>query len=114
MANCYYHALSSVKKWGGKTEDYQPIHDWFDESKKISADFRHRGLRHHAEGCFAAEKEFGVTITNSDGKKIPVRLIAEKHIVEDLGFIPSFSDWIKYIRPTEWMMKGNSLKGNGI
>ena len=110
MANCYYHALSSVKKWGGKTEDYQPIHDWFDESKKISADFRHRALRHHAEGCFAAEKEDGVTITNSDGKKIPVRLIAEKHIVEDLGFIPSFSDWIKYIRPTEWMMKGNSLK----
>ena len=110
MANCYYHALSSVKKWGGKTEDYQPIHDWFDESKKISADFRHRALRHHAEGCFAAEKEFGVTISNSDGKKIPVRLIAEKHIVEDLGFIPSFSDWIKYIRPTEWMMKGNSLK----
>ena len=110
MANCYYHALSSVKKWGGKTEDYQPIHDWFDESKKISADFRHRALRHHAEGCFAAEKEFGVTITNSDGKKIPVRLIAEKHIVEDLGFIPSLSDWIKYIRPTEWMMKGNSLK----
>ena len=110
MANCYYHALSSVKKWGGKTEDYQPIHDWFDESKKISADFRHRALRHHAEGCFAAEKEFGVTITNSDGKKIPVRLIAEKHIVEDLGFIPSFSDWIKYIRPTEWMMKGNSFK----
>ena len=110
MANCYYHALSSVKKLGGKTEDYQPIHDLFDESKKISADFRHRALRHHAEGCFAAEKEFGVTITNSDGKKIPVRLIAEKHIVEDLGFIPSFSDWIKYIRPTEWMMKGNSLK----
>ena len=110
MANCYYHALSSVKKCRGKTEDYQPIHDWFDESKKISADFRHRALRHHAEGCFAAEKEFGVTITNSDGKKIPVRLIAEKHIVEDLGFIPSFSDWIKYIRPTEWMMKGNSLK----
>ena len=110
MANCYYHALSSVKKWGCKTEDYQPIHDWFDESKKISADFRHRALRHHAEGCFAAEKEFGVTITNSDGKKIPVRLIAEKHIVEDLGFIPSFSDWIKYIRHTEWMMKGNSLK----
>ena len=110
MANCYYHALSSFKKWGVKTEDYQPIHDWFDESKKISADFRHRALRHHAEGCFAAEKEFGVTITNSDGKKLPVRLIAEKHIVEDLGFIPSFSDWIKYIRPTEWMMKGNSLK----
>ena len=37
MANCYYHALSSVKKWGGDPEDYQPIHDWFDESKMIVA-----------------------------------------------------------------------------
>ena len=106
----YYHALSSAKKHGGKWQDYIEIHNWFDESKASIGDFRHRALRHHAEGCFAAEKEFGVTITNSDGKKIPVRLIAEKHIVEDLGFIPSFSDWIKYIRPTEWMMKGNSLK----
>ena len=34
MANCYYHALSSVKKWGGVPEDYQAIHDWFDDSKK--------------------------------------------------------------------------------
>ena len=57
MANCYHHSLSSVKKWGGKPEDYQAIHDWFDESKKIMADFRHRALRHHAEGCFACEKE---------------------------------------------------------
>ena len=110
MANCYYHSLSSVKKWGGKTEDYQPIHDWFDESKKIIADVRHRSLRHHTEGCFAAEAKFGTTITNSEGKKIPVRLIAERHILEDLGFIPSFLDWAKMIRPTKWMMKGNPLK----
>ena len=69
MANCYHHAVSSVKKWGGSPEDYQPIHDWFDESKKIMADFRHRALRHHAEGCFACEEKFGTTITNSDGRK---------------------------------------------
>ena len=68
MANCYYHALSSVKKWGGDPEDYQPIHDWFDESKMIVADYRHRALRHHAEGCFMAERIFGTTITNSDRK----------------------------------------------
>ena len=92
MANCYYHALSSVKKWGGDPEDYQPIHDWFDESKMIVADYRHRALRHHAEGCFMAERIFGTTITNSDRKVVPVRLIAERHIIEDLGFVPSFVD----------------------
>tara|TARA_R100001530_G_scaffold16339_1_gene14401 strand:+ start:1161 stop:1493 length:333 start_codon:yes stop_codon:yes gene_type:complete len=110
MANCYYHALSSVKKWGGDPEDYQPIHDWFDESKMIVADYRHRALRHHAEGCFMAERIFGTTITNSDRKVVPVRLIAERHIIEDLGFVPSFVDWIKYIKPVKWMMKGNALK----
>jgi hypothetical protein len=39
MANCYYHSVSSVKKWGGKPEDYQPIHDWMDESKKLNYAF---------------------------------------------------------------------------
>ena len=106
MSNCYYHSLSSVKKWGGKPEDYQAIHNWFDESKKIVAHFTHRALRHHAEGCFAAEKEFGHTITNSANKAIPVRLIVEKHIIEDLGFIPSFDHWIKNVRIASWMRKG--------
>ena len=62
MANCYHHSVSSAKHFGGKPEDYQAIHDWFDESKKIMADFRHRALRHHAEGCFACEEKFGTTI----------------------------------------------------
>ena len=79
MAHCYHHALSSVKLWGGKPEDYIRIHNWFDESKKIVADFRHRALRHHAEGIFMAETIFGTTITNSSGRAIPVRWIGEQH-----------------------------------
>src|SRR5262249_151131 len=52
MGHCYHHALSSAKKWGGVTADYLQVHNWFDESKSITADFRHRALRHHAEGIF--------------------------------------------------------------
>jgi hypothetical protein len=52
MAHPYHHALSSVKKWGGEVSDYLPLHSWFDQSKAIEADFRHRALRHHAEGIF--------------------------------------------------------------
>ena len=70
MAHCYYHALSSVKAWGGVVTDYQPLHDWFDQSKAQIADFRHRALRHHAEGIFMLEAFFGTTITNSDGRII--------------------------------------------
>jgi hypothetical protein len=71
MAHPLKHAQSSATKFGGKAEDYLPIHNWFDESKTFLADFRHRALRHHAEGIFLAEKLFGVAIANSDGNKFP-------------------------------------------
>lgn len=109
MAHCYYHALSSVRKWGGTSDDYLALHQWFDESKSIFADPRHRALRHHAEGIFMLETLFGATITNSDGKVVPVRLVGEQHVIEDLGFIPSFADWGRLIQPQTWMMKGRQL-----
>ena len=52
MAHPLKHAQNSARKFGGKPEDYLPIHNWFDESKAFVADFRHRALRHHAEGIF--------------------------------------------------------------
>lgn len=103
MSNPYHHALSSVKNWGGCVDDYIAIHDWFDESKMIMADFRHRALRHHAEGIFMCEKIFGHTLENSDGKTIPVRWIGEQHVKEDCGFIPSMQDWFIHIKPQKWM-----------
>ena len=99
MAHCYFHALSSVRKWGGKPEDYLSLHQWFDQSKAILADPRHRALRHHAEGIFMLEALFGATIVNADGRIVPVRLIGEQHVREDLGSIPSFADWARLITP---------------
>jgi hypothetical protein len=99
-----------VKKWGGSVADYQRIHDWFDESKKIIADFRHRALRHHAKRIFMAETIFGSTIPLSTGRVIPVRWIGEQHVREDLGFIPSFADWVKAIRPLPWMGRAQRLE----
>lgn len=74
-----------------------------DQSKEITADFRHRALRHHAEGIFMAETIFGPTLTLSTGRVIPTRWVGEQHVKEDLGFIPSFADWVKAIRPEPWM-----------
>src|SRR3546814_18831276 len=79
MGHCYHHALSSVRKWGGEPEDYLPLHQWFDESKAITADFRHRALRHHAEGIFMLERFVGTTINFSTARVIPVRLVGETH-----------------------------------
>lgn len=103
MAHPLKHAENSALRWGGKPEDYLPIHDWFDESKKFVADFRHRALRHHAEGIFLAETIFGHTLLNSAGTKVPVRYIGEQHVKEDLGRIPSFQDWITELPIRPWM-----------
>lgn len=103
MANPYHHSLSSVKKWGGVVEDYIAIHDWFDASKAFYGDFRHRALRHHAQGIYECEREFGHTITLSNGRVIPTRWIGEQHVREDCGHIPSLQDWLSKIRPEPWM-----------
>jgi hypothetical protein len=52
------------------------------------------------------EAVFGVTVENSDGKKIPVRLVGEQHVREDLGWIPSMQDWFKNIQAQKWMIRG--------
>jgi hypothetical protein len=114
MAHPYHHALSSMKNWGGTVEDYLTIHNWFDESKKIAGDFRHRALRHHAEGIFMSETFFGCTILLSTGRIIPTRWVGEQHVREDLGFIPSFADWVKAIRPQPWMGRAVKLENEGL
>lgn len=103
--NTIYHCKGSVRKWGGKPEDYQAIHDFVDSTKSTMPDIRHRTLLHSAFGCFMVEKVFGPSITNSDGKDIPVREIVEKHIIEDLGFIPTVEDFLTCIplREAKWM-----------
>jgi hypothetical protein len=103
------HAHSSVRKFGGEVDDYLPIHRWFDESKAHMADFRHRALRHHSEGIFAAEKQFGCSITNADGKEVPVRFVGEQHVKEDLGCIPTLAEWLIRIDPAPWMYGRRSI-----
>lgn len=73
MAHPYHHALSSVRTWGGVPDDYIRLHHWFDESKSILADYRHRALRHHAEGIFMLETIFGSTLTLSCGRRLANR-----------------------------------------
>ena len=110
MGHPYHHALSSVRKWGGTADEYIALHQWFDEpSKLVTADFRHRALRHHAQGIFELARTFGTTLTLSTGRVVPVRLIGEQHVREDLGFIPSFADWVRCIRPEPWMGRAQPL-----
>jgi hypothetical protein len=105
MSHPLHHSISSAKKWGGEAEDYLPIHNWFDETKMHYPDMRHRALRHHAEGIFWCEKEFGVYIVNSAGKKVPVRALGEQHCMEDIGWIPTIKDYLDNMNIVGWMYK---------
>ena len=57
-----------------------------------------------------AETIFGATLTLSTGRIIPTRWVGEQHVKEDLGFIPSFADWVKAIRPEPWMGRAERIE----
>jgi hypothetical protein len=40
--------------------------------------------------------------------------LGEQHVREDLGFIPSFADWVKAIRPEPWMGRTMKLESEGF
>ena len=111
MAHPIQHAKTSVRKWGGITDDYIKIHDWFDETKAWIGHSKHRLFRHHSEGIFECERVFGKTIVNSDGKTVYVRYIAELHVQEDCnGYIPTAKEWLDGLNnPKEWMIRTQQL-----
>jgi hypothetical protein len=100
--NSWYHAVSASHKWGGAPEDYLPIEEFIDSSKQVIGDARHRSLYHHTLGVFLCEKIFGKTLTVGKNQ-VPVRLIAERHIIEDLGWLPSPKDYIDGMVLKPWM-----------
>jgi len=108
MAHPVEHAKSSVRKWGGKIDDYMVYHDWLDETKAWVAHSMHRAFRHHAEGIFEMERLFGKSFTNSDGRTVYVRYVGERHVKEDCnGYIPSAKEWIEVMKgkPPLWAIK---------
>jgi len=105
VATSYYHAISSAKRFGGKPQDYVPIHDWFDRTKYAWADVRHRCILHSTFGIQLCVERFGIIIV-VDNKNIPTRLIAEQHVKEDCGFIPTIQDWLSELPMKDWMRRG--------
>lgn len=99
----FVHARMSTKKFGGQDSDYLPIHDFIDSTKAHVADVRHRALLHSSWGIFIVEQIFGTTLINSDGREFSVRDIAEQHVLDDLGFIPTVQHWLGNMSFQKWM-----------
>jgi hypothetical protein len=99
----HIHAQMDVKRFGGKIEDYIPIHEFIDSSYHCIPDVRHRALLHNQFGLMMVEKLFGQVMVNSDGRRFCPRDIAEGHIVADLGRLPSVEDYFRNMKLAPWM-----------
>jgi len=112
MSKPRIHALSSAKRFGGVPDDYIEIHEKMDQTKMVHADVTHRCVFHSAFGAYLIQDIFGISIVNSDGLEVCVRDVAEQHIAEDLGFIPSLTDWLHEMTLQPWML--GSARTDGL
>jgi hypothetical protein len=108
----YLHGRIHAKKYGGKSEDYADIDDFIDSSKCAVPDVRHRAILHSAFGCFIVERMFGRTRFNSDGKEYSPRDVAEDHILQDLGFLPTMEQYLNNMTIQPWM--SGTMKTNQV
>jgi hypothetical protein len=97
------HAKNSVRRFGGRVEDYLRIHNWMDSTKGYIPDMRHRMILHNAWGIMMGEQVLGVYFTNSEGKDISVRDVLEQHVMEDLGHIPTLEKCMNSLVAEPWM-----------
>jgi len=97
------HAKLSVKKYGGEIDDYMPIHDFLDSSKAHVPDMRHRALLHNSFGIYLAEMTLGDRFTNSEGRLVVTRDIAEEHIIQDMDRIPTVQDYLEGMPLYPWL-----------
>lgn len=84
-----HHVERCLVRWGGSVEDYEDINTFIDSSKLYLSDWRHRVLLHSTLGVFFVEELFPRVFYNQSGKLVTARTVAEKHILEDLGIIPT-------------------------
>lgn len=109
MAQSYVHAQVSARHFkAGEPEDYLAIHEYIDQFKQELGDVRHRALLHHTKGPWMVQQVFGPYVEvarHKDGKiiRIPTREVAESHIIEDLGWLPSPQDWLSCMECKVWM-----------
>lgn len=109
MAAPMTHSISSMKKWGGKVEDYIDIHDFIDSTKGSFPDNRHRAILHNSFACQnIIPKIFGHQRVNSEGRTYNTKDVAEMHVLEDFRgkFIPSIQDYLENMSIEGWMNNG--------
>ncbi len=96
------HANLSARRRGGSPEDYYALHSFFDTTKELCSDNRHR-LLHNVWGIRRVVVPlFGAELTTSGGAKIATKDVCEvDHVVADFSgkYLPTLGDFVSAIAP---------------
>jgi hypothetical protein len=107
-------ANASAARFGGDPSAYLALHAWFLETRNWSYGPEHLLFRHHAFGIFEAEARFGPVIASDNGKAVPTRVVAERHVQQVLGRVPSAADFLRRIKGERWMLQATSPRKLGL
>lgn len=90
------HASLSARRRGGSPEDYYALHAFFDTTKELCSDNRHRIL-HNLWGIRRVVIPlFGTQLTTQDGARVATKDVCEvDHVLADFSgkYLPTLSDF---------------------
>jgi hypothetical protein len=71
-------------------------------------------FRHHSFGVFEAESRFGPALDIGGDRRVPTRVVAERHVQTVLGRVPAAVDVLRRIRGARWMLQAASPRKLGL
>lgn len=107
-------AETSVMRFAGEVSDYLPLHRWFLATAHWTPGVAHLAFWHHAFGIFEAESRLGPVIRLGNGKAVPTRVVAERHVQEVLGRVPPATEFLRRIKGERWMLQATSPRRLGL
>ncbi len=107
-------ATAGAQRFGGEPGHYRALHDWFLATQNWCAAAEHLLFRHHSFGIFEAEARFGPALDVGNDRRVPTRVVAERHVQKVLNRIPAAVDVLRRIKGARWMLQATSPRKLGL
>src|SRR5579885_1584730 len=100
----WQHCLHSCERFGGRPDDYLPLHQFLNSARTVLPDKASRCVLHNAWGIDLVVRCLGTTFRrSSDHIQTSTRQVAEMHILRDLGAIPTMLEAVRTVPLAKWM-----------
>jgi len=91
----YIHARLAARRYGGHWKDTFAVHHFFDQTKGVFADMRHRAMLHNDLGIEIVLQVFGPSLALTGGGTVSTLQISRDHQVEDVGRTVPLAEWLE-------------------